>query len=190
MKANVPIVMDWVRKHEGGYAERSTEGGGAVNMGVTFTVFKAWRLLGGQPEPTFADLKAMTRDEASAIYEAQYLAAVHFDDLPSGLDYAVYDASVLGGPTGALKLLQEALGLTVDGVWGMVTRWAANHRPLPALIDKYCDTRLAKYRTFKTWNKVAVAKSGKTWGQIWTDRIEQVRKRAHDLANEGYAHDG
>lgn len=182
MKANVPTVMDWVLKHEGGYAERAVEGGGAVNMGVTFTVFKAWRLLKGQPEPTFADLKAMTREEAIAIYEAQYLAAIHFNDLPSGVDYCVYDASVLGGATGALKLLQGTLGLKIDGVWGMVTRWAANHRPVPALIDQFCDQRLAKYRTFKTWNKVAVAKTGRTWGEIWTSRIENVRKRAHQLA--------
>lgn len=169
MKANIPIVMDWVLKHEGGYAERSTEGGGAVNMGVTFTTFAKWRKAQGKPVPTFADLKAMTRDEAIAIYEKYYLAPIGFDDLPSGLDYAVYDASVLGGVGGALKLLAGTPERSVDA---------------------FCDARLARYRTFKTWNKVAVAKSGKTWGQIWTDRIEQVRKRAHDLANEGYAHDG
>jgi hypothetical protein len=45
------------------------EGGGAVNMGITFTVFVAWRLAHGKPHPTFADLKAMPLAELKAFVE-------------------------------------------------------------------------------------------------------------------------
>ena len=37
MKSNYDIVMDHVFVSEGGYAERDSEPGGAVNMGISFT---------------------------------------------------------------------------------------------------------------------------------------------------------
>lgn len=196
MKENTARVLEWVFKDEGGYAERQEEGGGAVNMGVTFSVFKAWRLLQGKPEPTWADLKEMTKEEATEIYRAQYLEDVHFDDLPAGVDYAVYDAAVNGGVTGSIKILQEALGLVVDGHYGLVTRWAANHRDVPTLINRLCDERLETYKEFPRWNKIANPKKKDgtptpvekqvTWGKIWGNRIEEVRKRSLAMAAAQY----
>ncbi len=193
MRANVDAALAFVFKDEGGYAERPVEGGGAVNMGITFTVFKHWRLGLGHPEPTWADLKAMTKEEATQIYIVQFLNPVHFDDLPAGVDYAVYDASITGGVVGSTKLLQKALGLTpVDGHYGLVTKWAANHRPVPTLIDKLCELRSTQYKTFKIYNKIAnpflrdgvtptPIEKQKTWGQIWEARIAEVRKRSMSM---------
>lgn len=185
MRANVDAALAFVFKDEGGYAERPEEGGGAVNMGITFEVFKFWRLGKGFPEPTWADLKAMSKSEATEIYIVQYLNAVHFDELPAGVDYAVYDASITGGVTGSTKLLQKALGLEADGHYGLVTKWAANHRVVPDLINKLCDLRLAQYKTFKIYNKIAnptkPVEKQVTWGKIWTNRIEEVRKRSMSM---------
>lgn len=194
MKENLARVLEWVFKDEGGYAEREEEGGGAVNMGITYSVFKAWRLLHGKPEPTWEDLKNMPKAEATEIYHEQYLEDIHFDDLPAGVDYAVYDASVNGGVTGSIKILQEALGLVVDGHYGLVTRWAVNHRDVPTLINRLCDERLETYQTFKTWNTIANPKAAKekqvTWGTIWSNRIAVVRKRALDMALAQYGGSG
>jgi lysozyme family protein len=189
MKSNLDSALAFVLKDKGGYAERDTEGGGAFNMGVTFTVFAAWRQGKGLPMPTFANLKAMTREEAIEIYKAQYLKGVSFDDMPIGVDYVVLDAAVNGGVTGSLMLLQIALGMNeVDGHFGAVTKWAANHRDVPELISKFCATRLAKYKTFKRFTVIAnpTKKDGtptpkeklKTWGDIWSARIQVVEKRA------------
>lgn len=190
MKENLARVLEWVFKDEGGYAERPEEGGGAVNMGITYAVFRAWRLLQGKPEPTWADLKAMPKEEATEIYSAQYLKAINFDDLPAGVDYAQYDASVNGGVAGSIKILQEALGLVVDGYYGLVTRWAVQHREVPTLINKLCDIRIKTYQGFKIWNKIAnpdkpLAKQV-TWGTIWSNRIAEVRKRALEMAAAQY----
>lgn len=188
MKDNLTRALEWVFKDEGGYAERPEEGGGAVNMGITFSVFKAWRLLHGKPEPTWEDLKNMGKPEATEIYHAQYLEDIHFDDLPAGADYAVYDASVNGGVAGSIKILQQALGLVVDGHFGLVTRWAANHRDVPALINALCDIRLKTYQGFGRWNTIANPKAAKpvTWGTIWGNRIAVVRKRSLDMAVAQY----
>lgn len=188
MKDNLARALEWVFKDEGGYAERPEEGGGAVNKGVTFSVFKAWRMLHGKPEPTWKDLELMDKDEATEIYHAQYLEDIHFDDLPAGVDYATYDASVNGGVAGSIKILQEALGLKVDGHFGLVTKWAANHRDVPTLINKLCDIRQKTYQGFSLFNKVANPKALKpvTWGTIWTNRIAEVRKRSLAMASEQY----
>jgi lysozyme family protein len=187
MKDNRHKALDYILAHEGGYAERPEEGGGAVNMGVTFAVFKAWvalKKIGDPDRLTWADLKALKRWEAEDIYGAQYCEPIHFDELPSGVDYCVLDAAVLGGVTGAIKLLQTALRIEpIDGHFGLRTRWAANHRDNLQLINDFCEARLAKYRMFKgRWNKVANAKSGKTWGQIWSERISTVKARALEMA--------
>jgi len=183
MKENRKAALDYIFRHEGGYAERAEEGGGAVNMGVTFAVFQAWRKLHGKPEPTWSDLKAMERVEAEEIYGAQYLDPIHFDELPAGIDYCVLDAAILGGVTGAIKVLQTALKHEpVDGHFGLRTRWAARHRDVPKLIEAFCEARIAKYRLFRTWKKVANLKTGKTWGAIWSERINTVRERALKMA--------
>lgn len=186
MKENRKQALDYVLAHEGGYAERPEEGGGAVNMGITFAVFKAYRQLLGFEEPTWADLKNMHRAEAEAIYGMQYCDPTHFDELPDGVDYCMLDAAVLGGVTGAIKLLQTGLRLEpIDGHFGLRTRWAANHRDVPKLIADICEARLAKYRMFKgRFNKVAIPKSGKTWGAVWTERINTVKARSISMYEE------
>lgn len=178
MLSNEKEVIVTILKDEGGYAERSTEGGGAVNMGITYTVFCAWRLMHGKPKPTFADLKAMDVAEATLIYRAQYLDGVHFNDLPAGVDYEVADASINGGVAGSIKILQEALGLEPDGHYGLVTRWAVQHRVNIDLINKLCNIRVAKYKTFKNFSVPYKEGEKRTWGDIWIERIERVRKRS------------
>lgn len=182
MKENREILLAEILHTEAGYAERPEEGGGAVNRGVTFSVFQAWRSLKGQTSVTWDDLKLLTKEEAIEIYDEQYLKQIHFDELPNGVDYCVLDAAVNGGVAGSIKILQEALGFPeekCDGNFGLVTRWAVTHRDLPTLINRLCDERLETYRTFKTtWNKIANTKTGKIWGVIWSERIESVRKHA------------
>ena len=182
MKTNSDAALAFVLKDEGGYAERNTEGGGAVNMGITFTTFVAWRKLAKMLDPTFADLKVMQISEAKAIYRAQYMAPTGFDDLPIGVDYVVFDAAVNGGVTGSIMLLQRALGLKpVDGHYGLNTRWAARHRNPEKLIDALCDARLATYKKLKRFNEPYKPGATRTWGDIWSARIKVVAKRAKTM---------
>lgn len=185
MKQNAHASLTLVLKDEGGYAERNTEGGGAVNMGVTFSTFKAWRKLANKAEPTFADLKAMPVDEAKAIYRAQYMNPTGFDDLPVGVDYVVFDAAVNGGVTGSIKLLQQALGhKPVDGHYGLNTRWAARHRDPAKLIDAICEARVAHYKKLKRFNEPYKPGAARTWGDIWSARIKLVAKRAKTMGEQ------
>jgi lysozyme family protein len=107
MLANRQRSLNWAYEEEGGYVERLSEPGGAGNLGISFKVFQAWEKLNGNPKASFADLKAMGKDIASRIYETEWMNPLRFDELASGTDYALFDAAVNLGVTGAIRMLQE-----------------------------------------------------------------------------------
>jgi lysozyme family protein len=183
MKSNFENAMRLVLKSEGGWNESEHEHGGAVNRGVTFTVFSAYM---APKAVTFADLKAMDEATAITIYRKQYAAICGFDDLPLGIDYCVLDAAVNGGVSGSIKLLQKALAtksVVIDGRFGLVTRWGAKNRDPLVLVNKLCDLRSAHYQTFKIYGKPVKEGSLNTFGMGWEKRISQVRKAAIAMVN-------
>lgn len=167
-------AMPHVFKVEGGYVDHPRDPGGATNLGVTFATLRAWR---GKPI-TKADVKALTKQEATAIYKAQYWDKVAVDQLPAGLDYAMFDFGINSGPRRAVEFLQRVLGVKVDGVIGVMTLEAVAQHPVNHLVKSLCDARLAWLRKLKTWN---------TFGKGWTRRIEHVRSTALSFAlhNDG-----
>lgn len=185
MKASRDKAFEYVFTDEGGYAERPEEAGGAVNMGITFDVFAAWwKLKKAHGAPTWADLKAMSQADARAIYDYQFLAAIKFDDLPGGVDYAVLDSAINNGIGGATKFLREALGFKgkdINTHFDAAALWGAKSRIPKELVDRFCDIRLAKQKRFKLYAQPIKAGSTKTWGQVWDARVEKVRKRAYGL---------
>lgn len=178
------LCMHYIAKDEGGYAERKLEGGGAVNLGVTFTEFSAWRQLQGLGVPTFNDLAAMTWDEAEAIYRAHYAGAIHFDQLPLGTCYVVLDSAVNNGVTGAAGILRGAVGLTVRLPSGKRLGWtpeavlAAKMAPPEELVNKFCDERKRQQSSFANYHVQIRPDRPRTWGSAWDVRVELVRARA------------
>ncbi len=171
-------AIAWVLLDEGGYAERAMEGGGAVNMGITFTVFVAWRLAHGKPHPTFADLRAMPITEAKAIYAAEFAAPLQFDRMPIGTSYVILDSAVNNGKGGCQKTIEMAVGQPVDGKFDAVSFWAASHRPPAQFVNAFCDARAKRQKTFKDYPVRINPAKPRTWGQAWDERNEKVRKRA------------
>lgn len=177
MKSNLPQVMDWVFLHEGGYAERDSEPGGAVNMGISFTAFKDWwKKTRKEGEPTFANLKALTRAEAETIYETWFFAPMGFDKLPSGVDYALVDLAVNSGVSGALKATSRQLLFPVTGRMTPQLSWALRFRDSRAVINAICDARLALMRSSSKWER---------FKDNWTKRVDKVRERSLQLARFG-----
>jgi lysozyme family protein len=157
--------------HEGGYVDHPNDPGGATNWGITIGTLAAWR--GGKV--TKADVKAMSRDEAAAIYKTQYWDTVKGDALPSGVDYCVYDYSVNSGPARAAKELQRVVGAGVDGVVGAETlrRVQDCGKSSSQIIDEICNRRLAFMKRLKHWS---------TFGRGWSRRVADVRLKAKSFA--------
>ena len=104
--ANFERALPLVLKHEGGYVDHPNDPGGATNLGVTIGTLSSWL---GRPA-TKAEVKALTRATVAPIYRKNYWAAIRGDELPAGLDYAVFDFAVNSGPKRAAMALQRAVG--------------------------------------------------------------------------------
>ena len=170
MKDNFASSLAAVLVHEGGYVNHARDPGGATNKGVTQTVYDDWRAKQGLEKRSVREIE---QSEVAAIYRKQYWDAIRGDDLPSGVDYCVFDFAVNSGVKRAARFLQEALLVSIDGQIGPITLKAANDAPAHALCDLICDLRLCFLRSLSIYD---------TFGRGWTRRVEDVRTKAKAMA--------
>lgn len=171
MKANFDACLDHVLKSEGGYVDHPRDPGGATNMGITLATLSDWR---GKPV-TKADVRALTRKEAAAIYRARYWAQVRGDDLPAGLDLVAFDAAVNSGVYRGARWLQSVLGVVADGQIGPRTIAAATACDCPKMISRAVQTRKNFLLSLNTWP---------TFGKGWSARLVSVEREALKMAKE------
>lgn len=172
MHSNLDRALDQVLKHEGGYVNHPNDPGGPTNLGVTLANFKRYV----DPKGTIDDLKKLTVAQARTVFERQYWDAVRGNQLPSGLDYAVFDFAVNSGPSRAAKFLQAVVGVVQDGVIGPETLKAIEaHANTVRLVQQLCDKRLAWLRGLKTWP---------SFGKGWESRVNDVRLTGSLWASE------
>jgi len=164
--------MDVTLKWEGGYVDHPRDPGGATNMGITHITLAAWR---GR-RVTKAEVRALTKAEAKEIYRARYWDKVRGDDLPPGLDLVAFDGAVNSGPRRGAEWLQEALGVTSDGVIGPKTIAAAQAADPAMTINVATDIRLSFLMRLNTWN---------TFGEGWGNRVADIRANALRMASRG-----
>lgn len=174
MHSNFDRALALVLKHEGGYVDHPKDPGGATNLGITIGTAKANRLdLDRDGDVDKADVKLITSVTAAPVYRAKYWDAVRGDELPSGLDYAVFDFAVNSGVSRAAIFLQELVGVAPDGKIGPLTLKAvAAHDPVH-LIRRLCDKRMMFLQRLSTWN---------TFGKGWSSRVNGVRAEATRMA--------
>lgn len=159
MRANRDLVLGWMLAHEGGYVDHPADPGGATNYGVTQRTYDGWRR---RQRMEMRPVRQITMDEVRAIYAEGYFALVRFDEMPSGVDYAVVDYAVNSGPGRAIRDLQRVLGVTADGVFGPVTMAAVHDAAPVTVIRDLCLTRMAFLRRLRHWP---------TFGRGWTRRV-------------------
>ena len=134
---------------EGGFVNNPHDPGGATYRGVTQRVYDGYRRSKGG---ALQSVRRMSPDECKDIYRTQYWAPAHGSDLPAGLDLCQYDEAVNTGPVQATRLLQQALGVSVDGAFGFETLGAVQVcKDIPGLIKRVCAARLSFYHRLKTW---------------------------------------
>ena len=158
--------------HEGGYTNHPSDPGGPTNFGITIHDYRRYV----KPGATAADVKAMQVEEAKRIYRAKYWDAQRCDELPAGVDYAVFDYGVNSGIGRSKKVLQRAVGVTADGVIGPATMKAVLAADPKQTIMAICDERLRFLQRLRTWP---------VFGKGWSRRVKEVR--AVSLAMAGGA---
>lgn len=169
MNANFQAALDHVLKSEGGFVNHPKDPGGMTNLGCTKVV---WEEYVGHPVSE-ADMKALTPESVAPLYKRKYWDKVAGDDLPSGLDYAVFDAAINSGAGRAAKWLQEVVGVTADGAIGKGTLAVVASMDAQKLIALYNDRRLEFLEGLPTFA---------TFGKGWTRRVSEVQSAASALA--------
>lgn len=177
--------LQWVLKAEGGYYDGTGKGDpNPTMMGVTQKAYDHWRKTSGMsPRP----VKSIGLDEVASIYRVAYwtkgkcdklaeksetLAIIHFDACVNhGVASPNSDKSA-----GAIELLQRALGVEDDGVFGPKT-WGAFQELLAddgeeAVANRYLKAREAQYRHLakKAPHTLGLNLNG------WLKRLENLKK--------------
>lgn len=172
MKANFDESLKHVLVHEGGWADHPRDPGGATMKGVTLAVFR--RYYG--PNKGKNDLRNITNEQLGNIYKTGYWDKCKCDDLPNGVDYAVFDAAVNSGPGRAAKWLQGAVGAVQDGGVGENTLSQVAARSPEAIVNNMLDRRLQFLKRLRTWS---------TFGRGWRSRVGGVRGTALRMVGAG-----
>ena len=172
MQENFKSSLKHVLVHEGGWADHPQDPGGATMKGVTLITYR--RHYGA--DKTKDDLRNISEEELGHIYQSGYWLKCKCEQLPSGVDYAVFDSAVNSGPARAAKWLQAAVGAQQDGAIGRKTlSKIVEHNPLQ-IIHTLCDLRLDFLQRLTTWQ---------TFGRGWGRRVEGVRTMAVNMAEKG-----
>ena len=135
---NVKNCLTFTLKFEGGFVNDPKDPGGATNFGITIFTLADFR----KKKVTVKDVQNLTLKEAGEIYKLRFWDKVRGDDLPVGIDCAVFDFGVHSGPTRSAKVLQRVLGLEDDGAIGDITLKAVRAAEPVALIKSFAAARL------------------------------------------------
>lgn len=130
-----------ILKAEGGNDDDPADHGGRTSRGITQREYDSWRRLQHQP---ILDVWKAPQSDIETIYHDEYWKP-NCDLLPIGSDFLLFNMAVNAGPSRGAKILQKALGLTVDGRIGPVTREAIGKADPRHLIEAYSDASRAFY---------------------------------------------
>jgi len=162
MYQNFDKALAAVLVHEGGFSNHSADPGGMTNLGCTKTV---WEEHCGHPVDEKA-MRALTPNDVGPLYRQKYWNKVCADDLPSGIDYVVFDAAINSGPGRASKWLQTCVGVKPDGGIGPKTLAAVRSFNAKQLVEDYSKRRLSFMMDLPTWP---------TFGKGWSKRVSEVQ---------------
>jgi lysozyme family protein len=172
MTKNFRDCLELVLKHEGGFVDHKLDPGGMTNLGVTKKVWEEWV---GHPV-TEKDMRELTPEIVAPMYEMRYWRTSYCEKLPRGLDLLVFSMAVNAGAGRSVKLLQDSIGLVMDGIIGPITMARINEANVETLIDKFSETREDYYKGLKLFP---------VFGKGWLSRTDKERLEALQLAKNG-----
>jgi lysozyme family protein len=173
---SVDTLIDRLIQREGGYVNHPSDRGGPTNFGITQATLSAWR----ERPVSAADVQALGKDEAKAIYRDRYFTRPGFDGVQDPeLQELVFDFAVHSGPGAAAKGLQTALkdmGLyqgAIDGGFGPQSQAALRAcRNIPEL---YYRLKCERFELFLRFIGRDPAQAVFATG--WSNRMDEMQDR-------------
>jgi lysozyme family protein len=144
------------------FSNDANDPGGATQCGITQETYDQYRLSKGQ---AMQSVQQSTQAEGYDIYYNMFWLP-NCPLLMPGMDLCFNDASINQGPTGAIRILQAALAVSVDGIWGPITQAAvSNITNVVTVIEKFTSRREAVYQQTRNFNY---------FGTDWMRRAEEI----------------
>jgi lysozyme family protein len=165
MKDNWQSAFKMMLASEGGWSNHPSDPGGMTNLGVTKRVWEEWV---GR-ESNEKEMRSLTPEMVEPLYKRKFWDACKCDELPTGVDYLVFDFAVNAGVGRSAKILQTAVGVTPDGGIGPITLAAVKAQDPAELIEKFSDAKESFYRSLNTFP---------TFGKGWLNRVAAVKIKA------------
>jgi len=154
-------AMVEIFEHEGGLCDHPKDPGGLTNLGICL---RAYPKLGRE------GIINMTKEKASELYWKDYwkrtIQPWMYEAFPCTCIMLI-DCAVNQGVSAAIKLFQQAVGATADGVIGNITKRKALGFSDAALCDSVCALRALRY---------ANTKNRDTFLRGWFNRLMSVHR--------------
>lgn len=150
-------AFELVIGHEGGYVNDPRDPGGETKYGISKRA---------NPD---VDIRNLTLAQAQWIYRQRYWLPLHADAMPEAVAVQVFDAAVNHGIKPAVRMMQRALGVPVDGVIGPVTLNAMVSIDDARFVAHFAAERLMYYTDLAGWE---------AFGRGWTRRVASNLRRA------------
>lgn len=145
-------AFDALIGNEGGYSNNPKDPGGETMWGVTARIARGSGYTG--------NMKDLPLDTAKAIAKKNYWDAYQCDQFDPRIGFQVFDAAYNGGKPA--QWLQQAAGVTADGVIGSITVAAVRAADPMKLIMRFAAYRLQYLGNLPTWPN---------FGHGWANRI-------------------
>jgi len=170
LEQNFDIALRHVLAFEGGYVDHPDDPGGATNLGITRETLARYR---GRPVSK-TEVRALDVTTARDIYRRFYWDTLRCNDMPAGVDLALFDGGVNQGTGRAARLLQKALNVGVDGIIGPVTLGGVRDADPRKLLDEFMALRMQAYGR--------LSRLFRTFGLGWSRRLMSAHGAALALA--------
>jgi lysozyme family protein len=137
-------AFELVIGHEGGYVDHPADPGGSTKFGISKRQYPN------------EDIPNLTLERAKQLYRRDYWDAIKGDQLPAPLALCLFDMAVNSGVSQAIRTLQRAVDVHVDGILGPGTLGKALSMQ-PGILVTYLQAErllfLMKLPTFQTFGK-------------------------------------
>ena len=160
MQKNLQKALDILLKWEGGYVNDPQDPGGATKYGISKRAY---------PD---LNIRNLSKKRAGEIYYNDYWEPCGCEDLPAGIDLIVFDTAVNCGTDKSIRILQESVGSTVDGVFGPNTLEATKKSDPKSVILECVARRAVHYGKLSTFDR---------FGLGWMRRLADIHQQALNL---------